>query len=55
VLAEVYLLADRLQDLESADLIIDEFKHFVIVESVAPEVQISRLVYEQYMAILSAS
>jgi hypothetical protein len=42
----VYLLADRLQDLESADLIIDEFKHFVIVESVAPEVQISRLVYE---------
>jgi hypothetical protein len=46
MLAEVYPLADRLQDLETADLIIDEFKRIFDTEMVTPEVQISRLVYE---------
>jgi hypothetical protein len=45
-LAEVYLLADRLQDLETSDLIIDEFRRFVIAEGIVPQSQICRLVYE---------
>jgi hypothetical protein len=46
MLAEVYLLADRLQDLGTADLLIDEFKRFANAEHVTPEARITRLVYD---------
>jgi hypothetical protein len=45
-LAEVYLLADRLQDLETANLIIDELIRFAASRHVIPWVQVANLVYE---------
>jgi len=45
-LAEVYFLADRLQDLETANLIIDQIIRFAASRRVLPWVQVANLVYE---------